>query len=207
MDIAMESFHFDGAKQGALIRRRTGTELRTMTAFAEGDEIYHVRHDFVHSGDPFAWTSYTYASGDDPVVTVNRTSPHAVEFNGQEFMITTDSIPSYAAHLLLEQAVHDPQQGRRFHQLQDADPSQTPTPTRFSPGAPDAVALPDGTQRTLPTMVLLEGDRPTNRFWFDDQTLVASDWQGATSYPAASPEDLLSGLTDPIQRLIRKFCA
>jgi hypothetical protein len=56
-------------------------------------------------------------------------------------------------------------------------------------------------------MVLLEGDRPTNRFWFDDQTLVASDWQGATSYPAASPEDLLSGLTDPIQRLIRKFCA
>ncbi|MCH8611909.1 hypothetical protein [Arsenicicoccus dermatophilus] len=206
MDISLESFHVGGRKQGALVRRRTATELDSLTVFRDDADLHLARLTLVHPGDVRAWTSGTFTSAAG-TVTLTRPTPTTLEVGGRSWAVPADVVPRHAGPVLLADMLAGCHTEVELHELVESDPSAPPVAAHFSVGNPEEVELPGIGPRSLGTVTLYRDEVPTHRYWFDDHEVLACDWQGAWSYHVDSLTELLDGLDDAVVAAVRDFLA
>ncbi|MBJ2121525.1 hypothetical protein I6N91_11105 [Arthrobacter sp. MSA 4-2] len=186
MGLEAEAFYIDGRRTGALVRETGGGALRTTVAFLLPDgHLVHLTQETRYGSDVLGWTSYSYVDhGSD----VDITGVPADDAGGAAHR----SIPSYAAHLLLVQALRAGKDRVAFSQfIEDGD--GTALGAVFAVRGRETVETPWGRQEALKVLLEVEGE-PRNTFWWDGDRVVRTDWQGGTSYAAHDLPLLLSGL-------------
>jgi hypothetical protein len=204
----MESFHVGGLKVGALIRKRSATELVTLNCFLPTNEpLVDLRHRFSHDGDPFQWTGFSYDEANGCHVAVRRDGCELVDADGRRLgSIPERCVPSYASYLLLQRIIRGECGSVGFSRLGEGCPDLPIEPARLTATGQQTVTLPDGTTRDCRTAALLVDRQVTDRFWFDDHELIASNWRGAMSFRATQLDELLDGLDPLVVDVVRDLC-
>lgn len=214
MDISLESFHVDGAKCGALVRRRTPREVSTLICFRTGGELYRATSRLEHDGSPLDWTLYTFEDVNG-ALDLTREAPGRVIVNGEARDVPADTVPSYAGPAILEDMLATSATEIEFHLLSEAEPTAEPQPAHYSVGNPEATDAPhdvpgdpDPAEHGEPLGVaeLFVADRPSQKFWFDSHRIIASDWDGARSFATDTVDELTEGLDADIVDAVRAFC-
>ncbi|WP_409484716.1 hypothetical protein [Arsenicicoccus dermatophilus] len=206
MDISLESVHVGGRKLGALVRRRTATDLGSLTVLRDDAGLHLARLALDHPGDVRAWTSFTFCSADG-TVTVIRPTPTTLQVDGRSWTVPADTVPSHAGPVLLAEMLAGCHTEAELHELRESDPSAPPVAAHFSVGNPEEVDLPGVGPRSLGSVTLYRDDVPADRYWFDDREVLAGVRQGARSYHVASLEELLDGLDPEVVAAVRHFLA
>ena len=188
MGLEAEAFYIDGQRTGALLRETGGGSLRTTVAFLLPDgHLVHLNQETRYEGNVLGWTSYRYVDSGSDVDITGFPADHAGSAGPRP-------VPSYAAHLLLVQALRAGKDRMAFSQfIEDGDGRALGAV--FAVRGRETVDTPWGRREALKVLLEVEGE-PRNTFWWDGETVVRTDWQGGVSYAAHDLPLLLSGL-DP----------
>ncbi|WP_159616447.1 hypothetical protein [Arthrobacter zhaoguopingii] len=188
MELEAEAFYIDGRRTGALVRETGGGALRTTVAFVLPDgQLVHLTQETRYEGDVLGWTSYRYV---DHRSDIDITGVQAGDAGGTG----PRPVPSYAAHLLLVQALRAGKDRLEFSQFVE-DGDRRARDAVFAVRGPETIDTPCGRHEALKVQLEVEGE-PRNTFWWDGNTVVRTDWQGGISYATHDLPLLLSGL-DP----------
>lgn len=202
----MESFHVGGRKVGALVRRLTSTQLRSLLVYRDGQRLQRTDHLLTHTGDVRDWTSCSMSTSEGST-SARRTDRTTVDVDGASHAIPRDTIPSSAQSVVLEQMLAGSHTDEEFHVLDESAPEHAPRSAHLSVGNPETVQLPGRPDQQLGTVTLFVDESPSHHFWFDSHHVLAADWQGPRSYRVTSHDELLAGLDDEVAAAVREFIA
>ena len=203
METTWESVHVGGRKVGAVVRRRTPTQLRTLVCLEPVvDNVATVEHD----GDVHHWSHLEFI-GRDEVHAAERESSERMLVDGQHLTIPADTLPASATYLLLDAMLAGCGTEAEFHLLDDAHPDNAPRPAHFSVDNPREVTLPDGSRRELGAVTLYVEERAEAHFYFDSHEVIASEIEDATWVKEPSVEHALEGLDAGVAERVRTFLA
>ncbi len=192
----IEAFYDGGKKAGALIRQFSANLLQTTIVFEiDGGPIIHAFQQTRFGLDVFDWSEYKY---------VDHLEGSDVEVKASAEPLLRDStakpVPSYAAHLVLKEflATNEPQ--RKFKQFDEGSPLSI-SPAVFVRQGIEDVETPWGNREALKVISEVDG-RLGNTFWCANESVVKSDWQGATSYATNDVDFVLRDLNAEVQTVI-----
>ncbi|WP_288797940.1 hypothetical protein [uncultured Arsenicicoccus sp.] len=206
MDISMESFHVGGRKVGALVRRLTPTQLRSLLVYRDGPRLRRTDHTLTHRGDVRDWTSCSLSTPEGST-SARRTDATTIDVDGTAHEIPADTIPSSAQTVVLEQMLAGSHTDEEFHVLDESTPQDAPRSAHLSVGNPETVQLPGRAEQELGMVTLFVDESASHHFWFDSHHVLAADWEGPRSYLVSSHDELLAGLDDEVAAAVREFIA
>ncbi len=111
-------------------------------------------------------------------------------------------MPSYAAHLLLVEALRTGTGHAEFSQFPE-DGDGTVLSAAFTVRGREMTDMPGGRQEALKVVLEVEGE-PRNTFWCIGGSVVKSDWQGGTSYATGNLPLVLGGLDPRVRSILSK---
>ncbi|KGJ77114.1 hypothetical protein GY21_08100 [Cryobacterium roopkundense] len=196
MLFSFESFHIDGVPVGAIVRELSDRTLTTVTCFqVPGGALVHNESHIEFDQDAFGWTSSSYVEhGEDVRVDIARDNRFA-----------RDCVPSYAEWMVIRRMLIDGQAHQSFTTFDDGDFEAHPQAAELSISSrPETVDKSGSPLPTAGRIVLKVNGEVRNRHWFVGTSLVASDWNGARSYPETTLAHSLTGLDSTVRAILRR---
>lgn len=202
--VLLEEFHDDGAKAGVLIRKFVGQDLDSIMTVRFGDHLLRlVQHtEFAGPTGP-EWRSFTYI-GHNETTSASCSADGIVTVSGKAMPALERAVPSYAAVRILLDFLAGKQRETTYREFLERD--LTVYDARLIRLGKESVETPTGTVEAT-RIELHRGSTLANTFWEQDGHLVASDWNGAMSYPVDDRNTLVKGLHPDVVTTIDDFLA
>jgi len=202
--ILLEEFHDAEKKVGALIRRFEGSVLHSIMTARFGDHLVRlVQHTEFAGSTSTAWRSFIYEDGDETTC-ATCAADGTVTVSGRAAPELEQAVPSYAAVRILLEFLDGDAQEVVYGEFLEGE--LQPYEARLVRLGEETVGTPTGLAEAT-RVELHRGGVLASTFWARDGRVVASDWNGARSYPVPDRDTLVEGLHPDVVLTIDDFLA